>query len=187
MNATDEAAFAATMTANDNDSVENLYALHEERVARIVYAILRYRCVDPPDHAQDVKHDIWVKFKQGVRRYDSRRGELGPWLITIAKNTSLTHIRRCDTRARPIEDTEVEGLLGEAPAEGAESRIVRRILLGELWAQLDDQERRLAELVFISELSYQEIARRLGINEGAARVRKYRLERKLQELANQTK
>lgn len=183
MKATDEAAPAVLMT---DDSIENLYALYEERVTRIVCKILSHGCVDPPDHIRDVKQDIYIKVK--TSKYDSSRGEFRPWVSAIARNAAIDHIKRwCDISTQSIEDAEVKGLLGEAPAERGEARIHGRILLTELWVKLNDHERELARLSYIVGLSYKEIAQRLGIDENAVRQRRFRLERKLQKLRNQTK
>ena len=185
MKATDEAALAVPVTTGD-DGFEDLYALHEKHVSNIVYALLRYACVDPPDHAQDVKQDIWFKVKRSLDTFDSSRGEHRHWLSGIARNASIDHIRGCGTRTKSIEDAEAEGLLGETPVEEAESRIVSRIMLGELWVKLTDEEQTLAQLTYVDGLSSKEMAQRLGIGEGAVRQRQFRLVRKLQMLANQT-
>ncbi len=169
------------MAMDDNSSVENWYALYQKHVLRIVYAILKGRCVDPPDHAQQVEQDVWVKVLKGAGGYDSSR-EFVYWLNGLVRNTSIDHIKRCDPRTSPIEAN--EGILGDAPAAGADSRIVNRILLRELWEKLDDNERKLATLVFIEQLEVREIAHILGIKENAVRQRRFRLIRKLQKLAD---
>jgi RNA polymerase sigma-70 factor (ECF subfamily) len=183
MNAADEAALTSAMAMGDGSAFEELYSVYKEHVSKIVRAILRVKCVDPPDHAQDVEQDVWIKLLHRAGQYDSTRGKFVHWLNRLVRNASIDHINRCDTRTTTIEGTEGTGIFGELPAGGAEVGIVNRLLLGELWEKLNDRERTLAILLFVEGLDGREIAQTLDITEVAARVRIHRLVHKLEKIA----
>lgn len=185
MSAADDAALAAAVARGDHSAYEQLYWRHEDRVSRIVFAILRVRCVYPLDHAQEVRQEVWRKLWEGARQYDAERS-FSHWLGALARNASIDHIKRCDTRLEPLDEKDGKGVSGEGPAEGAESRIIKRIFLRELWDKLTDDEREIGTLAYIEGLDGKELAQRLATTEGAAKLRKFRLGRKLQKLASQT-
>jgi RNA polymerase sigma factor (sigma-70 family) len=148
-----------------------------------VFAILRVKCVDPTDHAQQVQQETWRKLWQFAKHYDGKRG-FDSWLGALARNASIDHINKCETRTRLIDDLEVKGILGDGPVENAESRIVNQILLHELWEKLAPEEQTLATLAFIQNYENKEIGQMLGVSEAAIKVRRFRLIRKLQKLAS---
>lgn len=183
MNPGEDARLAAAMALGSHSAFHNLYKLYEGHVSKIVHRILWAKCVDLTDHAQQVKQDVWIKLWQRAHKYDSDEGEFVHWLNALVKNLAIDHIRKCDTRTTSIENTEIKDILGSLPVESAESRIVNRILLGQLRDRLDEQERKLVTLYFNEGLNDREIARILEIKENVVRVRRYRLVHKLRKLA----
>lgn len=75
MNPGEDARLAAAMALGSHSAFDNLYQRHEKRVSNIVYRILRVKCVDPTDHAQQVKQDVWIKLLQRVDKFDSDEGK----------------------------------------------------------------------------------------------------------------
>lgn len=155
---------------------------HLPQVARVARALTR----DPAD-ADDVVQETflrayryWHTFQPGT--------DCARWLCAICRNV-LHDTRRRESVERPVDDVELESLAAARVHNAA-----RAAGLGDMYATLDlgpailDAIARL-EPIFrdvvvlsdIEDLSYEEIARQLGIPIGTVRSRLYRARRHLQE------
>jgi RNA polymerase sigma-70 factor (ECF subfamily) len=118
--------------------------------------------------AEDLLQDTFLRIHRARHTYDPALPVL-PWAYAIARHAYLTDLRR---RSRGRE-TEVP--VEELPAPEREracpfARQGVRAALG----QLEHDRREAVVLHHVWGLSFGEIAQRLGITEGAARVRAHR-------------
>lgn len=119
-----------------------------------------------------------IAFRQRSR-YDSRHEDARPWLYGIATNL----VRR----ARRQESRELRAYARVA-AESAESRTgpavdpVVGVRLADALRSLSRRDRDVLFLFACAELSYEEIARALGIPVGTVRSRLARARSKVREL-----
>lgn len=97
-----------------------------------------------------------------------------PWVRQIARREALRLVVRLpDERSRcALEDADSAEVV--APEALLERLDARRAL-----AQLSDEERRLVGLRYVADLTQSQVARRLGIPEGTAKVRLHRVRRRL--------
>jgi len=109
------------------------------------------------------------------RRFRDRvRGSAAPWLFGIARNVLAESVRRRDLdrrareRLRVVVQSEPQTTVDEAWLDGLDDELERAL------ASLTGDDRRAVELRVLDELDYAEIAGRLGITRGAARVRVFR-------------
>jgi RNA polymerase sigma-70 factor (ECF subfamily) len=116
-------------------------------------------------------------------RVDSRE-EMRAWLFTIARRQlghyfRRGHAQRAAVRRLGIRTPSVheEDLAAIEDAAGLSD--VRLGLAAEL-AQLSDEQREALQLRVVEEMPYEEVARRLGVSEPAARARVSRALRSLQ-------
>ena len=92
--------------------------------------------------AADVCADTWAKAWQHRERYDSSRGPVDAWLMTILRRTLIDHVRRrrvtlpidCEPADKPAADRlEISELLRQVDALPAEFReAVRAVYLDDL-------------------------------------------------------
>jgi RNA polymerase sigma factor (sigma-70 family) len=142
-----------------------------ERHAAPVHGFLLRRCRDA-----DAAHDLTAEtFAQAwlvrARFRDEAAGSARPWLFGIARNVLLMSVRRhvLEQRAR-----ERLGLLAEheiSTAEPAESWLDG---LDEALDELPAAQREAMRLRIVDDLSYDDVARRLGTSPANARVRVHR-------------
>ncbi len=124
--------------------------------------------------------DLWAEtFAQavvGLRRFrGTSEAEAGAWLYGIAQRQLAQFYRRGAIEQRALRRLRLERppATPEALAE-IEHRAGLRELRGELataLAQLSEPVRSAVALRVVEELPYGDVAQRLGISEGAARVR----------------
>lgn len=127
---------------------------------------LAARYLGPGPRAEDAVHDAFVKFIQHYDRLRSRSdGGQERWLMTVVKNTALDALRK-EGRETELEtqtwEPAVPPDLGEFEA------------LVALIRDLPEDYRRVLELKFLAEWSLADIAKELGLTEGAVKSRVFR-------------
>jgi RNA polymerase sigma-70 factor (ECF subfamily) len=144
-----------------------------------------YRFVGTYDEAEDLTQEIFLKVFRSLGTFD-RRANFQTWLISVSRNLCIDRYRS-GRRDRAVFAHEVDAatVQAESPAPSAHARIEtqdRIGLLREALRGLSPPLRTAVLLRDIHELSYQEIAGRLGIAEGTV---KSRINRGRAELARQ--
>lgn len=155
------------------DSVEFLYDTYRSDVYRYLLGLTR-----DPDLAEDLLSDT---FCTAITALDSFRGEgsVKSWLLTIARNKWLDHLRK----QSPISDVDLTQIYIADTAPGPEQRAIFKEAAQRLLTLLEreDPRTRVVVKMRIEGYSYFEIAQRLGIREGSARVIDFRTRKKLRD------
>jgi RNA polymerase sigma-70 factor (ECF subfamily) len=144
-----------------------------------------YKFVGKHDEAEDLTQDIFLKIFKALRTFD-RRANFQTWIISISRNLCIDHYRSVrkerQTIARDVDSSDLQPATPErgpyAQAEHQDLRAQLRVALEALPVTL----RTAVVLRDLQELSYQEIADRLGLPEGTV---KSRINRGRIELAHQ--
>jgi RNA polymerase sigma-70 factor (ECF subfamily) len=158
--------------AGDEGGFLELYRRHGDRVYRFAY-----RMTGSSDLARDVTQSCFVSLLEAPSRYDARRAGLGTYLCAAARNLCLRHAGRA-WRERPLPDGGDRASREPSPEEALiseeRSRAVRDAVLA-----LAPLHREVLILAEYEDLGVAEIARIVGAEAGAVRVRLYRARRKL--------
>ena len=159
----------AGLRTSDPVALEDLYTLHGPLVYRVAL-----RVVGDPEAAQDVVQEVFVYAWRNAQRYDTARGTLESWLVTLARSRGIDRLRAEGSRRRRSE--EFARTLDPAPAVVDEplQRLVAadtgrrvRAALGELPLE----QRRALEIAYWEGLSHSEIAARLNTPLGTVKTR----------------
>src|SRR6516165_4210897 len=146
-----------------------------------------YKFVGKHDEAEDLTQDIFLKIFRALNTFD-RRANFQTWIISISRNLCIDHYRSVrkerQTIARDVDSTDLQPATTErGPYAMAEHQALREQLRQAL-ETLPVTLRTAVVLRDLQELSYQEIADRLGLPEGTV---KSRINRGRIELAHQLK
>jgi RNA polymerase sigma-70 factor (ECF subfamily) len=170
----------ARMSAGDESALAQLY----DRWSRTVYTLVVHLVRDGDDAEDVVEEAFWQAWRQ-ASRYESSRGELATWLLTIARSRSLDRLR---ARRRRREEPLTPVLLGDADVAAGESDPARRAELGErrervagALRDLPAEQRQVLELAYFAGLSQAEIADRTGQPLGTVKTRTRLAAQKLRE------
>jgi RNA polymerase sigma-70 factor (ECF subfamily) len=144
-----------------------------------------YKFVGKHDEAEDLTQDIFLKIFKALHTFD-RRANFQTWIVSISRNLCIDHYRSVrkerQTIARDVDANDLQPATKErgpyAVAEHQDLRAQLRTALEALPLTL----RTAVVLRDLQELSYQEIADRLGLPEGTV---KSRINRGRIELAHQ--
>ncbi|HEY4608057.1 MAG TPA: RNA polymerase sigma factor [Ilumatobacteraceae bacterium] len=125
-----------------------------DRYGSMVYTFCR-RTVGHDD-AVELAQDVFVSAWRSQGSYDPQRGGLGGWLMAIARNKAIDHLRR-QGRQPLTTGGEHEGDIESARADDIEM-IATRMLLAEALGELAPRARQVVELAFLHDLTHEQIA-----------------------------
>ncbi|MEK0082260.1 sigma-70 family RNA polymerase sigma factor [Benzoatithermus flavus] len=152
----DEAALAswvADVAHRNTDALALLYGRTSSRLLAVLIRLLRRR-----DLAEEILHDVYVRVWDRADAYDPVKGPVMAWLIGIARNAALDHLRRQRREvafADGPEQVELPDLADLARASTA------RLALQACLERLEPEPRRCVILAYRDGLTYDDLARRL--------------------------
>lgn len=164
----------AAFVAGEDDALRRAYDVH----GRLIYTLCRRSL--GTDAANDVTQEVFAAGWFARRQFDPSRGSLGGWLVGIAKNKIIDHLRAQGRRPQLADGADVAQATPLAPAEV--DALADRLLLADAMSHLPDRSKKMIELAFFEELTHPEIAARcdvpLGtvksdIRRGLARLRRH--------------
>jgi RNA polymerase sigma-70 factor (ECF subfamily) len=154
--------------AGREEAWSELVRRHRRRVFNIAYQF-----VGRFDEAQDLTQDLFLKIFHSLSRYDTGRNFVF-WLTKITKNLCIDHYRQ-RRRERELFTEGEEVLKVLESVRGDPYARVRRLERAEFLRRglqtLSPDLRQAVVLRDIQELTYDEIATKLGIPEGTVKSR----------------
>ena len=161
----------------DAEGFGALYDRYVEVVYRFLYARVGDRAT-----AEDFTSETFVR---ALRRIDSlsfQGRDVGAWLITIARNIVLDHVKSSRVR---LEVPTADMRDADQATDGPEEAVLQRLTNAELFAgiaQLSADQRECLVLRFLQGLSVAETAAAMGRKDGAVKALQHRAVRRLATL-----
>ena len=138
----------------DAAALDFLYVRYATDVCGYVQSIVRDRF-----EAEDITQTLFAKLLTKIRRYEQREVPFSAWILRVARNAALDHIR--SRRMVPVEEVRLTD-------EGHdEIRFDRYSSLRDALAELPEQQRQVLVLRHIAGLTPLEIARHLRKTESS--------------------
>ena len=160
----------AGIQGRDELALAALHLRHTRLIRTIISRVLN-NDADVDDLLQEVFVEIWNRAEQ----YDSAKGRVLGWIVTIARRRAIDRVRRKQAYAR-AEERMRESTLGtaeemhpstdRAAMHGDTAEIFQRIL-----TTLPPAQREAVQLAYYAGLSQRDIARRTGIPLGTIKTR----------------
>ena len=157
----DAGLLMARVRARDADAFEALYDMFH----RLVYRMALRMLGDVPG-AEDVTQAVFMKVWSAPELF--RGGNVGAWIVRIARNRALDVLRSRGTRQEaelPCDILDTEAIEDVAFAR-LDASAVRSAL-----AKLPDEQRDAIELGFFGGITHEEIAKRTGAPLGTIKTR----------------
>ncbi len=164
----------ARLSLRQRDAFGEIYLRYSDRIFRYAAGRTGSRTV-----ADDVLNDTMVGALEGLHRYDAEKGSFASWLFTIASRRIADHERgraqfwRFLNRrgSGDVSDDMLDAMIRAEDQEHIRLAVQR----------LPKRQREIVLLRYAGELSFRDVARVMGISEGAARMRVNRALRRLAE------
>ena len=160
--------------AGDSESFGRLY----DRYVDMVFRYLYYKVTDR-GLAEDFTSETFLRALRRLDSFTYQGRDLGAWLVTIARNIVLDHVKSSRHRLEVVTD-EV-GDTGRA-AVGPETLVLEHLdntALLRLVVQLGADQQECIVLRFLQGLSVAETAEIMGRNDGAIKALQHRAIRRL--------
>jgi RNA polymerase sigma-70 factor (ECF subfamily) len=166
--------------AGDQAAWEQIVRSYRRRVFNIAY-----KFTGRHDLAEDLTQDVFVKIFKSLDTFD-RRANFQTWLVSVSRNLCIDHYRSVRKERESIDrDVDPGDLAPVAPTTSPYAALEatdRAVLLRRGLKELAPSLREAVVMRDLQELSYQEIADKLGLPEGTV---KSRINRGRNELARQ--
>ncbi len=166
----------------DGDQVawEQIVRQHWRKVFNVAY-----KFVGSHEQAEDLTQEIFLKIFRSLATFD-RRANFQTWLVSVSRNLCIDHYRSVRKERQTIDrDVAADDLAPAAATASPLAVLENRDLAATLRQALQALPPSLRTAVLLrdlQELSYLEIAERLGLPEGTV---KSRINRGRHELARQ--
>jgi RNA polymerase sigma-70 factor (ECF subfamily) len=151
----------------DQNALMALYGRYGNQVYSLALRVLRHTTL-----AEEATQDTFLKVWHKSLSWDPSKGQLGSWLLTIARYTAIDHLRR-EQRQDATEIDQLESLPDPSPSFGivGDARWHDGQLLRELMAELPSEQAQVIELAFFQGLTHSELAEQLGLPLGTVKTR----------------
>ncbi len=139
------------------------------------------------DITAEITSRCFYKCLQNLKKYKYQGVPFSAWLYRIAINEINQFFRQQHTMERSVAltDDHVDLLIEELDRK--EPEIDRHVLISVLLEQLNPQEIQFLELRFFENRSFKEMGYLLGLTEINAKIKTYRIIKKLQKLSKEIK
>ena len=138
----------------DHSALHYLYVRYADDVCGFVRSIVRDEY-----EAEDITHNVFAKLITAIHRYEPREVPFTAWILRVARNAALDHLRA--RRQIPFEEVRTTD-------EGHEQvGFDRSQSLREAFHRLPPDQREVLVLRHIAGLSPSEIAERIGKTESS--------------------
>ena len=163
----EERALVERATRRDEEAFGALYDMHVSRVYRHVYYM-----VGNAAEAEDLTAQAFLQAWVAIERYQIRGAPFVSWVMRIAHNLGVSHLRSRKPGAELPEtlvDQSREGNPEDVLQRQADGDRIREAIL-----QLRDEHRRVIILRFVQDMDYREVAEIVGKSVPAVRVIQHR-------------
>jgi RNA polymerase sigma-70 factor, ECF subfamily len=161
----------AMIAAGESAAFETLYNRYAANVYQTVLCVVQDRAL-----AEDLVQEVFWRVWRRSARFAQERGQVAPWLRTVARNVSVDELRRMRTRPVLVRAEVEQSRMLQLPDEQADvvassmKREQRRTIVSAL-QQLPVEQRQVIELNYFGGRTYKEIAAALNRPLGTVKTR----------------
>jgi RNA polymerase sigma-70 factor (ECF subfamily) len=154
----DDSSLARRLRARDPHVMPSLY----DRYGRAAYSLI-FRVVRDAGVAEDLVQETFLRVWNRAQSFDAERGALGPWILAVARNRAIDHLRSVEGRmaAGALELDRIENPALFANFEDRALTIDRARRLKDAFTKLTPVQKEVIELAYYEGLSQTEMAVRL--------------------------
>ena len=163
------------------------FGLIYDRYADVVFRYVFYRVGDR-GLAEDLTSETFLRALRRIGSFTYQGRDIGAWLVTIARNLILDHVK--SARSRLESTTDEIGLVGDHASSTVRPPTPEALVLDSLTSAalmeavdaLNLEQRECVLLRFVQGFSVSETAAIMGKNDGAIKALQHRAVRKLATL-----
>lgn len=158
---------------DDKDAYGEIYSLFYQRI----YRYCQFHCQNQ-ETAIDICQDTFLKAWKALPNFNTAKGTFQAFLYKIAKNLIIDSSRK--KKEEPLSGYEHLETKEDFAADIDKDTSINK--LKEAIKQLNQKDKQIIVLHYFEELPGTDVAKIVGIREGALRVRTHRIIKKLKEI-----
>ena len=153
--------------SKDERPFAEIFHRHQGFVTRILFRYFSHE-----QDVEDLTQEVFFKAYRNLHQFE-QRSSLKTWLFSIASNTAKNEFRLRSRRLVVAEESlqEMDEKLSNEAFSKPQHGVYQRENLQQAFSKLNPHEKEIFLLRDVEELSYEEIANRLGISISAAKMR----------------
>jgi len=154
----DDRELADRLKRRDQRAMGDLY----DRYGRLAYALI-HRIVRDNSIAEDLTQETFLRIWNRAAGFDSEKGSLAAWIMTVARNRAIDYLRSVENRMRE-NVYELDATDNPVLFTGIEQNIInsdRARRLKKAFESLNPNQRLVIELAYYEGLSQTEMAERM--------------------------
>jgi RNA polymerase sigma-70 factor (ECF subfamily) len=157
--------------AGNEDALETLIKRYQSMLRSVVG-----RMISNDQDVTDVVEEVFLQVWRQAENFDTSKGKVIGWIVTVARRRAIDRVRRCqaydraEMRFRLSTDTGAQHLAADDVEENAVSSDNAE-LFTRLIAQLPEAQQQVVRMAFYQGLSQREIARESGLPLGTVKTR----------------
>lgn len=157
--------------SGDKDSYHMLLTAIAPKVKAMIHQKIQNK-----QTAEEIFQTVMLNIHRARHTYDSSR-PFSPWLYTITRNSTYDYLRKHQKRVR------VETFIGDTYEPQAQPNTIfeEKALLQDALQTLPESQREAVLLLKIDGLSLEQASQKVGVTEGAIKVRAHRGYEKLKK------
>ena len=150
---------ARRLQRREPEAMAELY----DRFGRLAYSVI-VAIVHDGAIAEDLVQETFLRVWNRIHAFEAGRGALGPWLLAIARNRAIDHVRslgaRMDRNTYELDVREHPSLFFDMERDVLNADHAR--LDPAAISKLNPKQRKVIELAYYEGLSQSEMAERMG-------------------------
>jgi RNA polymerase sigma-70 factor (ECF subfamily) len=154
-----DAELARRLQQREPKAMADLY----DRFGKLAYSVI-VGIVRDGSIAEDLVQETFLRVWNRIHAFEAGRGALGPWLLAIARNRAIDHLRslsaRMDRNAFELDVREHPSLFVDMERDVLNTDHAR-IIRGAI-SKLSASQQKVIELAYYEGLSQTEMAERMG-------------------------
>ena len=154
----DDREIARRLKNRESEALGLLY----DRYGRMAFAIIQ-RIVKDAGITEDLVQETFLRVWNRVHAFDDQKGALGPWIMTVARNRAIDHLRSVEGRMSQnmyeFTGNERPDLFGDLEKDMLNSDRAR--ILRVAFTKLNQNQKTVLELAYFEGLSQTEMAEQM--------------------------
>lgn len=163
----DDIGLVAKIVQKDQNALAALY----QQYGGLVYS-LAYRILQQPGLAEEVTQDTFLKVWKQAESWDSTKGKLVSWLLTITRYTAIDYIRQAKRQPQQSEiSLEYTVSTSDNMPTVNDPNWADGQLIQSLLKQLPVEQAEVIELAFFRGMTHSDLAEALQLPLGTVKTR----------------
>lgn len=166
LQAAGDATLVVAIARWNDAALAEVYRRHGGAVQSLARRMLRSDA-----HAEDITQEVFVKLWEQPERFDPARGSLRSFLLSIAHNRAVDHLRTAAARSSREERSAAEVAAAGYDVERHAWDLHVNDQIRRALVDLTDDQRRSIELAYFGGHTYRQVSAMLGEPEGTVKAR----------------